>query len=267
MESTNQKAQRDIPNLQQWANSLLDLVKELMQGVTYLEDDHFGFMSLSFVSKQKTHMKSILALTTSRDSGLVARTMLEGMCQLLWAALDPATRALKWRAFAWILDWRLMQAQIRAGEPIDNSKCEIIGEALQRYGDLFLTSKARKARQHHSPLPTDPYFDTWTGYSFRKITEDVGGEELYLKLYKYFSNWHHWSPGGLANAINRERDRILYSSVSASDTATALAVGFQCLLQTLEVADKHLQLGGSTKIAELRNDYIAWHQLQRNSAV
>jgi Family of unknown function (DUF5677) len=244
---------------------LFDLATGLMQDASYSEDDHFAFMCLSYVSKQKTHIKSILALTESRDSGLIARAMLEGMCHLLWAAHDPTARALQWRAFAWILDWRLMQAQIKAGEPIDNSRRVTIEKVLQQYGDMFLTSKARKARRSGSSMPDDPYFKEWTGHSIREIIEEVGGQELYLKLYKSFSAWQHWSPAGLANAINRESGRILYSSGSPSDTATALAVGFQCLLQTLEVADKHLQLGGATKIAELRNDYIAWHQLQRTA--
>jgi hypothetical protein len=239
MEDTNQKAQQDISGLQQWANRLFDLSNKLMQDSTYSEDDHFAFMCLNYVSKQKTHNKSILALAESRDSGLIARAMLEGMCQLLWAARDPATRALQWRAFAWIHDWRLMQAQIKAGDPIDNSKRAAIEKVLQQYGDMFLTSKARKARRSGSPMPDDPYSKDWIGHTFREISKDVGAEELYLKLYKSFSAWQHWSPEGLANAINRESGRILYSSVSPSDTATALAVGFQCLLHTLEVADKH----------------------------
>ena len=40
----------------------------------------------------------------------------------------------------------------------------------------------------------------------------------------------------------------------------ALATGFQCLLQTIELINKHLSLARESQIASIRDGYIKWHQ-------
>lgn len=262
MEHLNRKAQKDIPDLRRWVNSLLTLANKMTKNVKYSERDNFAFMALCFLSKQVDHMMSILALNQSRDVGLIARSMLEGMCQLLWAAKDPEPRALRWRTFAWVHDWRIMQGQITAGETVDATLRTSIEEALRQHGNQFLTRKARKARDRGDPLPNRPYHDNWTGVSVKKIFHEVKGEVLYQKLYGPFSDWHHWSPGGLGAAIARQTNHVFYSQVSLEDSATALATGFQCLLQTIEVLDKHMQMGMAASIAKLKDGYIAWGKAQ-----
>src|SRR5688572_22968758 len=50
----------------------------------YREENNFAFMALTFLSKQRTHAQTILTLQDSRDSLLIARSMLEGLMLLLW---------------------------------------------------------------------------------------------------------------------------------------------------------------------------------------
>ncbi len=264
MRSAEERAKRNLPGLRAWVKRLLALANEMtaMTGnIQYSEEDHLGFMALCFLSKQIDHARSVLTLTPSRDAILVARSMIEGLCQLLWAAEDPTTRPLQWRAFAWVDDWRLMQAKIARGESVDPERRAAIEDALRKYGDQFLTRKARAARDQHAPLPPDPYHDNWRcGHSIRKICKSVGAEDLYRKLYEPFSDWQHWGAGGLGKNIRRQGNRVVYSSLSPTDSATALALGFQCLLQTIELTDEHLGTGLASKISELRDGYVMWNE-------
>jgi len=264
VENLNLKAQRDIPGLRRWVNELLVLLREMMQEpVSYTEEDHFGFMALCFLSKQIEHISSILILVDNeqgRDAELIARSMIEGLGQLLWAANDAQRRALRWRAFAWIHDWRTMNAQNAAGEPVDQNRRAEINTALAQYGDQFLTRRARRHRQTDMPLPSDPYCQNWTGHNYSQILDSVQGQPLRQKLYKPFSAWHHWSPGGLGAAIVRDCNGVTFPPPSPAASATALATGFQCSMQTAELVDSHLGLGFHTRIADLREGYITWYE-------
>jgi hypothetical protein len=265
VEQVIEKAQQALPGLKQWVQRLLALANETLTNVRYSEEDHLGFMALCFLSKQVDHLQSIVTLIPNRDAILVARSMIEGLCQLLWAAQEPKTLPLQWRAFAWVHDWRLMQTELAQDRPVAPARRIAIEEALQKYGDQFLTKQARVARQQGTPLPLDPYHDNWRcGRQLRQICEAVGGATLYQQLYEPFSDWHHWGVGGLGAAIVRQDNRVVYSSLSAADAATALAGGFQCLLQTVELTDTHLNVGLASQISELRNDYILWHQTHRD---
>src|SRR6266508_3533410 len=176
VENVNEKAQRDLPGLCQWVNRLLALANEILPNIRYSEEDHLGFMALCFLSKQIDHLQSIVTLIPSRDAILVARSMIEGLCQLLWATKEPTTLPLQWRVFAWVHDWRLMQTEIAQGRPVAPERRTAIEEALQKYGDQFLTKQARVARKQGTPLPLDPYHDNWRcGRQLRQICEAVGG--------------------------------------------------------------------------------------------
>lgn len=259
MEDVHQRAERDLPGLRQWVDRLLTLAHEMTDNVRHSENDHLAFMAVCFLVKQIDHTRSILALIPSRDVILIARSMIEGLCQLLWAARDPDVLPFRWRAFAWVHDWRVMQAKIATGEPADPERRAAIEVAVRTYGDQFLTTKARKALDKSASPSADPYHKDWRiGRGIRQICESVGGGDLYRKLYAPFSDWQHWGAGGFGKTMVRQGDRIVYSSLSPTDAVTALATAFQCLFQTVELVDEHLGIGLTSKISELRDGYIAW---------
>jgi hypothetical protein len=186
--------------------------------------------------------------------------MIEGLCQLLWAAKDPDVRPWQWRAFAWVRDWRVMKAKIEAGERVDPESRAAIEGMLRQFGHQFL-KPPRAGMDPGAASPADPYHKDWrAGKQIRQICESVGAQDLFRQLYEPFSDWHHWGPVGLGKAIHRRADRISYSSVRPTDAASALAVGFQCLLQTVEIVDRHLAIGLSAKTADLRDGYITWRE-------
>src|SRR5690554_2699161 len=87
------RARVDLPVLRDIARKFLSLADEVGHRSTeYRDDAHFDLMVLVFFSKQSENLESLLALTEShpsRDTALVARSMLEGLAQLLWAHQQP----------------------------------------------------------------------------------------------------------------------------------------------------------------------------------
>ncbi len=81
------------------------------------DSDHLGFMTLCFLSKQIDHMVAVLKLFPHPDMQLIARTMIEGLSQLLWCFKEPE-QAFLWRGYAWISDWRLSREMIAKGQEV-----------------------------------------------------------------------------------------------------------------------------------------------------
>ena len=140
---------------------LIALAERAQQGCQYSEEDHLVFMTLCFLSKQLDHAKSVRTLGHSRDAILVCRSMIEGLCQLTWAAREPKERPLSWRAFAWVSDWRLMKLNTARGIPPARDRRAATEAALAKYGDRFLTAKARATAREGKSLPDDPYQRDW----------------------------------------------------------------------------------------------------------
>ena len=177
----------DIPILHALAERLLQLAGEITKPpLPYDEDDHLGFMTLSFVSKQMEHLRSICILVDAgrdRDAGLIARVMVEGLGLLLWAARQPATRPLQWRGYAWVVDWRLVRQMEQSGVQIDPSRMSQIDRQLKTLGSIMFSTKAQKAHQAGNSLPTDPC-RRWRDLKTHDVLTEVAGERLYETIYR-----------------------------------------------------------------------------------
>lgn len=178
MSNDNERATQDLADLHQWGDRLLVLAGEILANIQYSENDHLGFMSLCFLSKQIGHMQSILTLSPSRDTILIARSMIEGLCQLLWAAKEPNIRPMQWRAFAWVHDLRVIEAKKARGETVSLEQHNAIENALCEIGKQFLKNK-KKAREQMSPFSSETYHDNW-----RCGDIDKGGEAFLSSLFE-----------------------------------------------------------------------------------
>ena len=110
---------REVPFFQEQVKKLLILAGSAARNVHIREDDDLGFMAIQFLYKQMQHAESVLLLIPRRDAGLIARTMLDGLYQLLWTTHSPGDRARRWRSFSAIYDWRLIQRRLHEGVPVD----------------------------------------------------------------------------------------------------------------------------------------------------
>lgn len=54
-----------------------------------------------------------------------------------------------------------MNAKFAEGIPVDPEDRETIRKAIDRFGSLFLTKKARDCQRQGKALPSDPYAKDW----------------------------------------------------------------------------------------------------------
>jgi hypothetical protein len=239
---------REVPFLRDQVERVLALADRSSRGISIREDDDFGFMSIQFLYKQIQHAESILLLIPRRDAGLVARTMIEGLYQLLWAFLAPNERARRWRSFSIIHDWRRMQARLRSGIPVDEVEIREIEARLEQIGDLHRIDKP-KANS------SDPYHKNWRGRVSISAMADAVDRELYDEPYAELSDWIHWGVAGIGESISREGDHVVVNSNSDRVAGQSLLAAFQCLLQTIEVADAHLSLNITDTVQALGKNF------------
>jgi len=259
MNNDSAKAIQAIPNLIQFAKKLIALTDDMSKQASFNDTDHLALMSLCFVSKQIEHLRSILILIESgqyRDAGLIARSMIEGLCILLWAAKKPQERPFQWKSYAWVEDYRLMLKKERAGEKVDSSKKSMIIEQLHKYGTPFLKNNTKI---NHLQLSRDPYRKKWIDKNVYEICKDVEGDLLYERIYRETSQWIHWTIKGMSWAICRNDLAFEYTNRSEDIGATALASGFQSLFESSKLLNDHLKLGFDDKLGNIRKEYADFH--------
>jgi hypothetical protein len=245
---TERDPAQDLPLLKQRLVQVAELGGTCTEAARISDYDDFGFMTLNFLCKQMDHAGSLLLLTPRRDSVLIARTMFDGLCQLLWAYQRPTERGCQWRAFSCVHDWRVMQAELDAGRAVDEKDRRIIENALAEYGQIFLRKGASTVT---SP---DPYYKHWrAGMSLSEMASAVGGKEQYEDYYASASDWEHWGHGGFGNALSRSSDQITFSSDSIRICADSLFRACQYLLQTIDITNAYLHLSKEEAIGSMRS--------------
>lgn len=238
---------REVSFLRNEVEKLLTLADKSSRTIPIRQDDDFGFMTLQFLYKQIQHGESILLLIPRRDAGLVARTMIEGYYQLFWASQSPEERAKLWRSFSVIHDWRRIQAQLKEGIAVAAEDAQKTEAILKVFGDLHRTKKQQSS---------DPYHKNWRGGVSLADMADLVGRELYDGPYDELSDWEHWGLSGIGDSITRENNHVLVNSDSERIAGLSLLAAFQCLHQTLMVADMHLLLSITETIQEIGTNFV-----------
>lgn len=263
MSTAEEKAVKNIPELRR---HLIDLSavsgKAFSPSPSFDPENQLAFMALTFAVKQNEHARSVLQLDQSVDSILIARSMLEGLSQLLWAAQAPQERPLRWRTFSFVVDWRLMRKRMAAGEAVTEDQRAAIEGGLKEHGRYFLTSKAVEAQAKGHSLPSDPYTRNWYGETEKDIFSAIGADRLYDEPYRFFSEWHHWRPGAFGHLLQFDVESTTFAITTQhpSFTATALAVAFQCLWQTMSLLENTLLGHIRADLDRLYESYAAAHK-------
>jgi hypothetical protein len=224
------------------------------------ETDHFGVMCLFFASKQVNGMKSLNLLVDAghaNDASLIARSMLETMAALTWAAQSPDDRSLLWRSHSLVDQYYRMTVAEAAGKPIDPTEKQHLLTRIDNEARVFLTEKAQRAKQSGQPLPDRPYRNDWTGKNVYELFNDVKAKNLYQQIYSPASEWSHAGAGSFADAITRRDNTISFHQGVVNMAATCLASGFQALLECLAIAHSKFPLGQADALLELKREYVA----------
>jgi hypothetical protein len=239
---------REVPFLNDPVQKVLALADKSARSIPLKEEDDFGFMTAQFLYKQMQHAQSVLDLIPRRDAGLVARTMIEGLYQLLWTSQAAEERAERWRSFAIIHDWRLIQGRLREGIPVPEGEIRRNSAGLEKFGNLHRIKK---------PNSPDPYHQNWRGGVHLSEMADSLGRELWDGPYEEFSDWQHWGVRGIGDSISRQDGHITINPDSDRVADQSLLAAFQCLLQTLEVANVHFSMGITENIQVLYEEFSA----------
>src|SRR5688572_24226970 len=109
-ERTDRSAEQELPVLEDFANRLLraeSSIELCLKTRQFSYDDHFSFLLIVHLRKQSENLKSIVKLLPSRDTTLIARSMLEGASQLAWITIAATQEgALLCRQFGAVECWR-----------------------------------------------------------------------------------------------------------------------------------------------------------------
>lgn len=227
---------------------ILALADESSRDISVREDDDFGFMVMQFLYKQMQHAEALLILEPRRDAGLIARTMIDGLYQLLWTVHDRDARARRWRSFSIIHDWRLIQGRRREGIPVEDVVIKQNELALSTFGDLHRLKKPK-------PGSSDPYHRKWSGAVTLSDMADIVGRELYDGPYGELSDWEHWGVSGIGESISRKDGQLTVDSDTERGTMLALLALFQCVVQTLQVVEIHFSLNLTEKLEQITSTF------------
>ena len=260
-------AREGLPRFHQLADELNTVVNEVFGGrIPYDPLDGADVMALTFVEKQREHLRSVRLLLDAkqhRDAYLIARTMIEGMGRLLWAFKETPERTDLWFRFGAVLDWRQIKSNEANGMVYTPEEKDKLRAYLDEHGPRYYTSKVRKAvadaEQAGTPyeLPDDPWDYKWTDTTVKQMFTEVEGDKLYESVYATSSEWVHWGVrSALRAADETEWGTSGFTEVDWGQAVHALQLGCQSLLQSLEVLDRHFSLGITERLVELNQKMV-----------
>jgi len=259
-----QQARDQLPEWHEFVGRLIDLSRPIGNVPVDLQDA-FARMAVIYMYKQTSHLEAMKALGSSRDCQLVARSMLEGVAQLVWAEEKPKRRATQWWEFAVIHDWRVMRLDKARGRLVSEDEEQQVLDNLAELGGQFLKSQEyRVVLQSNEGIPPgcDPFHGNWTKQGpsglFAHLIIQGMMPQLTRDEYAMFSDWHHWSPGGAAQALHVEDYQQSYIANSATAAALCLSLGFGCLLQVSLIADRATGAGKNQDLLSLDVELTDW---------
>ena len=122
-------------------------------------------------------------------------------------------------------------------------------------------TRARTAMTSGKLLPIDPYHKNWTGLGVRALFEAVGEGALYDVAYRPLSDWHHWSPAGLARVLNVTPTGYAYAQNHARAQASAINLAFYALCNSADILCEHLRLPQLIHLRKLREELTAFQEM------
>ena len=243
----------EVESLTEHVKAMCSYCRSVCVGLAFREDDDFGLMVLNFLAKQIDHAESILLLIPRRDAGLIARTMIEGLYQILWSYHESDDRGRRWRSFSVVHNWRLIQSKKAAGKQVDPAREENVSKLLALFGNLHRRKKAKAG-------DADPFHKSWRGEVQLAHMADAVGRDLYDNVYSDLSDWEHWGLSSIGDAMMFTGNAVAFETGSYRVAAQSLAGAFQCLIQTTQVLDAYFSLERSHELEALLKAFTVQFQ-------
>jgi hypothetical protein len=207
--------------------------------------DHAVLMVDLFCRRMAESAQTMDRIGAARDTSLIARSMFEGMVNLVYANADLSRRATQWAQYALVHNRKFYKRRAAHGDAVAHQKYDRICDEIQAspYYDIWFPPGKRPS-------------DNWRGQKLRETVDEVikifnarptsgVGEPLttdiwYGQAYAQLSEWHHWDVAGLTRAFNA--DTWDFHPQPDDKTVGAFAFGIHCLYETVTIADKVLGL-------------------------
>lgn len=264
-----------IHHLQPIADYLDALVGALMDqwSIPYRQDNGADNMVLTFVTKQREHLRSVRILLDAeahRDALLIARTMLEGSGKLRWAFSDTPARTELWFWFAAIRDYRQILKNQEEGMQVDPEEVAQLKALVDTHGHNYYTpkvqtqiAKAVKRGQTYE-LPADPWGFEWTDTTIKDMFDELKDEKTYKFGYQNPSEWVHWDPRTIFRSVSFVPSGVSgFTEKDWSAGGRAFQIACTSLLECLQVLDTHFSLNLRGRLQSLD----AWMLAVLNQAI
>jgi len=125
---------------------------------------------------------------------------------------------------------------------------EAVDQAVRQHGQQFVRKSAASKE--------DSYTNRWTGLTVKQIFKDVGHEVDYETFYGQFSDWHHWTAGGVRSALVHEGSDTIYRPTSPQVAVSSLVNAIRALVATMIIAEKFFDAGLEAKLEEFQRAYL-----------
>ena len=214
-----------LEEMQRAFNRLIDIYEEYSTPeIPEVDNGDFEFVANVFFETQAEHLRAAKCLLESKrfiSMKILGRVMFEGMVHLLWIDADRKDRAMKWRAWAAVTDWRLLGEKDAAGVPVDDE---------QRQRVLDRAEEARHLFSRKKPKDGDPFVFSWMP-KVRQMLKELPPNamklnELYNPIYQTDSQLIHWTVAGLGPLLDRIDDRLKFVVSRQSDQVNAMNAVF-----------------------------------------
>lgn len=243
METQRLMALRSFPGLISIIDELLPFATEVSeQGVT--TGDHFNnppdrvaAMVATYFYRQIEHLKSVRMLAVGglhRDSGLIARTMLEGTTQLVWAMMKRPDGPEEWYWYGLIEEWRILRKQ-KAPIPAEFEQLRAI------HGPKYYSRKALERLSEGKPLPQDPYRREWHKLDIASMFEQNDTKAVY-GYYRLTSSWTHWNANQILGNLVAEEGRERYEADDPQSAVVALAAAVASFIDVLVIVIGYFEI-------------------------
>ena len=226
------------------------IVKGAKNASSYPEPSDAVIMADCFLWRMLNSARLLAAMAPVHDVNLIARSMFEGMINLLYADIDLPMRAKQWHRFIGVHNWERAKEEAEQGDASSIAAHEKADKELRDSGfyDLWIRPK-KGGRGFHTA-------ENWRAKSLKATVEEVllilnarptsGSSQepatirvWYDQMYGQLSDWEHWDPAGFSSAV-KDAD---FPPKPHDKSVGALVIGIQALYEVAAVADKVLGLG------------------------